>query len=347
VGETFMPATQNSKESAMAVAVKDSMGTMTSRALSRLALGSLGGTLYLLGSLAIVFYGIPMAWETMGSRLISNTPGSAVDAALRILLMIAAAAGLWVMGRMLVGAKAPHGLKAGVAIVFCGLLVIALTASWIGNSLELRLGEANPALAMGITAIVSLGLLGLAGMYLIRAGFDRLAIQVEDQGWFTAAAYKRGQGLRVRRGTLLGILLLAGCGIYTLLSHETLRTGNAHWDIVIPFTGGRLLRLLPDLQFTVPILITAATLWLANRIVNYPAFADFLIATEAELNKVSWTTRKRLIQDTIVVLVTVFLFTAFMFIVDIAWVKILSSPWIQVLQTSTQTQERQTGPLDW
>ena len=33
---------------------------------------------------------------------------------------------------------------------------------------------------------------------------------------------------------------------------------------------------------------------------------DFLIATEAEMNKVSWTTRKRLVKDTIVVLVTVF-----------------------------------------
>ncbi|HEV3237725.1 MAG TPA: preprotein translocase subunit SecE [Gemmataceae bacterium] len=342
-----MPATQIPKESAMAVAIKDSVGSTSSKPLSRLALGSLGGTLYLLGSLAIVFYGIPVAWETLVSRLISDAPGSAVDAALRILVMIAAAIGLWVMGRTLVGAKAPHGLRAGVAIVFLGLIAIGLLTCGLGNSLEFRFGESNPALAMGITSIVGVGLLGLAGMYLIRPGFDRIALQVEDQGWFTAAAYKRGQGLRVRRGTLLGILLLAGCGIYTLLSHDTLRTGSAHWDIVIPFTGGRVLRLLPDLQFTVPILITAATLWLANRIVNYPAFADFLIATEAELNKVSWTTRKRLIQDTIVVLVTVFLFTAYMFIVDIAWVQILRSPWIQVLQNPTQTQERQTGPLDW
>ncbi len=33
-------------------------------------------------------------------------------------------------------------------------------------------------------------------------------------------------------------------------------------------------------------------LWLAWRVVNVPSFADFLIATEAELNKVSWTTRR-------------------------------------------------------
>ena len=52
-------------------------------------------------------------------------------------------------------------------------------------------------------------------------------------------------------------------------------------------------------------------LWRAWRgMVNFPAFADFLIATEAEMNKVSWTTRKRLVQDTIVVLTTVVLMTA-------------------------------------
>src|SRR5205823_12945818 len=49
--------------------------------------------------------------------------------------------------------------------------------------------------------------------------------------------------------------------------------------------------LLPHLKFTLPILILAAAMWFAWRVVNQPVFADFLIATEAELNKVSWTTR--------------------------------------------------------
>jgi preprotein translocase SecE subunit len=72
--------------------------------------------------------------------------------------------------------------------------------------------------------------------------------------------------------------------------------------------------------------------WMSWRIVNWPAFADFLIATEAEMNKVSWTTRKRLVQDTIVVLVTVILLTVFLFVVDILWIRILSNPWVYVLQ---------------
>ena len=78
---------------------------------------------------------------------------------------------------------------------------------------------------------------------------------------------------------------------------------------------------------------------MAWRIVNCPAFADFLIATEAELNKVSWTTRKRLIQDTIVVLMTVFLLTVFLFVVDVAWGKVLSNWPIGVLQINHEDRQ--------
>ena len=38
-------------------------------------------------------------------------------------------------------------------------------------------------------------------------------------------------------------------------------------------------------------------LWLAFRLVNMPAFADFLIAVEAEMNKVSWPTRGELFRS--------------------------------------------------
>ena len=72
------------------------------------------------------------------------------------------------------------------------------------------------------------------------------------------------------------------------------------------------------------ILLTALTLWFAWRAVNVPTFADFLIATEAEMNKVSWTPWKKLVQDTIVVLVTTALLTAFLLVIDIFWGWLLS-----------------------
>jgi preprotein translocase SecE subunit len=92
-----------------------------------------------------------------------------------------------------------------------------------------------------------------------------------------------------------------------------------------------------------PVLLALAALWFAWRVVNYPTFADFLIATEAEMNKVSWTTRKRLVQDTIVVLVTVALLTVFLFFVDILWIKILSWKPIEVLRIDTTTQQAPTS----
>ena len=68
-------------------------------------------------------------------------------------------------------------------------------------------------------------------------------------------------------------------------------------------------------------------------------FADFLIATEAEINKVSWTSRQALIRDTIVVLTTLFLLTVFLFVVDLFWSSVLSSRYIGVLPTA-----RGSGP---
>ncbi len=73
---------------------------------------------------------------------------------------------------------------------------------------------------------------------------------------------------------------------------------------------------------------------------NFPPFADFLIATEAELNKVSWTTRPRLIQDTIVVLVTTFLLALFLFLMDQTWRVVLSWKPIGVLQISEDQSDK-------
>src|SRR5262249_23212154 len=44
--------------------------------------------------------------------------------------------------------------------------------------------------------------------------------------------------------------------------------------------------LLPAVRYTLPLVLLGLTIWLAWRIVNLPTFGDFLIATEAEMNKV-------------------------------------------------------------
>ncbi|MBY0526706.1 MAG: preprotein translocase subunit SecE [Gemmataceae bacterium] len=318
----------------MAVAVKNASeeGVPQSPSMfDRLAIGSVVGALYVLGSIGIVFHGIPQLWDAMVGGAISN---SFVNVALLLVVMAAAAVGLGVLGVRLVGPNPPKGIRAGVFSAAVGLLLIAFATWIVGNLLETYLfkDEGTRMLGILVTLAVGVGFLVLASRYFFKPSFEEALLAFEEQGWFNATMYKRSQGQRVRRGTILGVLILAVCGIYTLLAHRSLdavgyETINEagkkffynDWFLWVPFTDGQRFVLLKDVKLTVPLLLLAGSLWLAFRIVNLPVFADFLIATEAEMNKVSWTTRKRLIQDTIVVLTTVILLTVFLFVVDILW----------------------------
>ena len=62
-----------------------------------------------------------------------------------------------------------------------------------------------------------------------------------------------------------------------------------------------------------PLAFAVAFGWTIFRIVHFPPFADFLIATEAEMNKVSWTTKDDLVRATTVVLTSVVLMAVFLF----------------------------------
>ena len=74
------------------------------------------------------------------------------------------------------------------------------------------------------------------------------------------------------------------------------------------------------------------------------SFADFLIATEAEMKKVAWSSKKRLFQDTVVVLTTVLLMTLFFLFVDFFWSWLLSQKYIGVLPSQTPTVQSQALP---
>jgi preprotein translocase SecE subunit len=107
------------------------------------------------------------------------------------------------------------------------------------------------------------------------------------------------------------------------------------------------LTLLPSLQYTVPLLLILSAIWLAWRAVNIPAFADFLIATEGEMNKVSWTTQKKLVQDTTVVLATVFLMAVFLFVVDFGWKFILQPLGVLHIPKVGAEQQKQIEQKKW
>jgi preprotein translocase SecE subunit len=103
------------------------------------------------------------------------------------------------------------------------------------------------------------------------------------------------------------------------------------------------LHLLPSIQFSLPLLILGLGFWFSWRLVNVPLFAEFLISTDGEMNKVSWTSWKKLMQDTVVVLTTLVMFAVLLFVMDIAWKQILSSNLIGVLKFNESVQDREAN----
>jgi preprotein translocase subunit SecE len=118
-----------------------------------------------------------------------------------------------------------------------------------------------------------------------------------------ASTYKPMQGWYARTYTAVGLGVVVGLGILRL--HETVRDAR------------------PATRFGVPAAVGAVLGWFIFRLIQYPPFVEFLIATEAEMNKVSWTTRDDLYRATSVVLTTVLLMAVFLFGVDWVWSNLL------------------------
>ncbi|MBI1916239.1 MAG: preprotein translocase subunit SecE [Planctomycetes bacterium] len=220
----------------MAVAVKNTPETRTPSLFDRLSAVSLAGVVYVLGTVGIVFKGLPALWEQLGLPSDSFMGVALEGAALLAVLVV-----LLVVGVRLMGPTARPGLRAGIFTGLVLLLVLTLVGRWLGGILEGWVYDGgwfpgNEAMVGGILAGVIVGLLALWVLRIFfRRGFENWLVRFEEQGWFSGKAFKPGQGLRVRRGTILGILLLAGSGIWVLVNRGTLGSGG--WEINIPFTG--------------------------------------------------------------------------------------------------------------
>jgi len=324
----------------MATAVKTTLETVTRSPHQQLVLSSLLGMLYVFCSFGLVFAGLPMLWQYLDTVLRWN---EFLADSLLILATLPIIAGLFVLGKRLEGPHPVHGSRAGAWVGAITLFMILLISLGVGNNWfigDLRSPRMTPFAATLFTAVVGGGLLFLFAWILFKPGFGRWLVRVEEAGWFHATQFKPNQGLRVRRGTVVGLLLVGICGIITMLQHHALSSGN--WQVDVPGTG-LMVPIMFKVNMTVPIVLMIGLVWVAWRIVNWPAFADFLIATEAEVNKVSWTTRKRLVQDTVVVLVTVFLFTVFLFVVDIFWIKALRLVEVLNIDTMEERQKQREG----
>lgn len=138
-----------------------------------------------------------------------------------------------------------------------------------------------------------------------------------------ADTFKPTQGKLARLWTGVGLALLFGAGIYQ------------YYEIYLKGQSG------PVTQVGIPAALALVFGWIIWRTVQYPPFADFLIATESEMNKVSWTSREDLHRATVVVLATVFFLALYLFGVDYLWSTLLK--WMHVLKVGGESAPSQAG----
>lgn len=293
---------------------------------SGLVFASLVGAVYVIAALAAMLYGVPKVWELYVAPAFGAN--RLPEAFLRWAVVLAALVVLIRFGLSLAGANPPKGLRGGIFLMLVTFALAGLLTLWIGSSTDGNAGKV-------VTAIVLIALAFGAFRLFTSPRGEAWMVALEEQGWFHGAAYKRVLGRLVRRLTILGILIVGGTGVYSLWYQGSL---PEHWEVTVPFSDPpQMFRLLPDAKYTVPLLLFALTVWVAWRAVNVPAFAEFLIATEAEMNKVSWSSRKRLAQDTVVVLVCTIVMALFLLAVDLFWGWLLSRDLIGILPSTDQT----------
>ncbi len=86
------------------------------------------------------------------------------------------------------------------------------------------------------------------------------------------------------------------------------------------------------LSYGIPTLLVIAAGLFMFWMVNRQNTADFLIATESEMKKVSWSSRKEVIGSTKVVIITTFMFAIILFVVDLIfqiffqWAGVMPAP---------------------
>ncbi len=113
--------------------------------------------------------------------------------------------------------------------------------------------------------------------------------------------YKRGQGKYTRLCSTFGAAIIAGLGCLRL--YKKLQG----WDL-----GLWVETMVPAGLFVVLALLV---LWLVNK----PSIADFMVAAEGEMKKVSWSSRKEIAVSTFIVIALVILLAVFLGVTDLGF----------------------------
>ena len=116
------------------------------------------------------------------------------------------------------------------------------------------------------------------------------------QELFSLGLYKRNQGRIARQATFgaLAVIVVLGC-----------------WKFSEYYSDQG-----PISHYVVPWGLLLAGLWTSFRVVQMPAFADFLISVEGEMNKVSWPARSELFRASLVVILVIFFLAGLLYVYD-------------------------------
>jgi preprotein translocase subunit SecE len=123
---------------------------------------------------------------------------------------------------------------------------------------------------------------------------------------FQLGVYKRSQGKIARQITGFGLALLVAIGAWRLSDYLRLSLGYELASVAVP------------------VAIVVIGVWVVYRLVNTPNFADFLIAVEAEMNKVSWPSRGELFRSSVVVIFSILFLATILFAYDVFWRELLN-----------------------
>lgn len=122
----------------------------------------------------------------------------------------------------------------------------------------------------------------------------------------SSGLYKRSQGRLARRLTGVAIAAIAILGA---------------WSFQVTFAA----EASPAIKYGIPGAVALLGCWLAFRVIHYEKFAEFLIATETEVEKVHWPDRQHVHRASVVVIVTMLLMGAMLFLFDVIWRYVFSA----------------------
>ncbi|MEN1681322.1 MAG: preprotein translocase subunit SecE [Planctomycetota bacterium] len=120
------------------------------------------------------------------------------------------------------------------------------------------------------------------------------------QNLFTFGTYKAKQGRLARQVTFIALAVIVAAGCWALKEQLEEAYGNG-----------------PGASIAIGVF--AAGCWAAFRLIQLPAFAEFLIDVEHEMKKVAWPSRGELWKSSLVVILTIFVLATLLFLYDVIW----------------------------